>query len=169
MFKLVSPSLEYQDSYLEALKEYKTETRPNEYLPFEGEEFKDFTERLISRERGENLPPGYIPETIWWLVDDGEYIGRVSFRHQLTDNLLKVGGHIGYDIRPSKRNLGYGTKLLKLCLAKIKSFGQGKILVTCDETNIASQKIIEKNGGVFENAYDPGNGITKKLRYWITL
>lgn len=42
-----------------------------------------------------------------------------------------------------------------------------EILVTCDEHNIGSQKIIELCGGVLENIVDPGNGKPLKKRYWI--
>ena len=57
-------------------------------------------------------------------------------------------------IRPSKRNQGYGKKILQLALLKAKALGINKVLITCDETNIASKKIIEASDGVFENSIE---------------
>jgi len=87
----------------------------------------------------------------------------------LNSDLLKWGGHIGYEIRPSKRRHGYGTEILRLGLEKAKQVGLHKALVTCDETNIGSKKIIENNGGQFENALAIDGSPVKKLRYWIDI
>lgn len=47
---------------------------------------------------------------------------------------------------------GYGTLLLKLGLEKAKELGlKDKVLIICDDDNIGSYKIIEKNGGILEN------------------
>src|SRR3989344_8456793 len=88
-----------------------------------------------------------------------QYIGRLSIRHKLNDHLLKIGGHIGYDIRPSKRSRGYGTAILRLGLPKAKELRIERALLTCNENNIASLKIIEKAGGVLESkVQNPGEG-----------
>jgi len=87
----------------------------------------------------------------------------------LTQHLMREGGHIGYDIRPTKRNQGYGKKNSRVCIIKSKSIGIARALVTCDETNLASKKVIEANGGVFENSVLLGINRSRKFRYWITL
>ena len=110
-----------------------------------------------------------MPQTTYWLIDNDEFIGRVSIRHTLTESLLKEGGHIGYDIRPSKRNMGYGKRILELSLPKAKELEIDKVLVTCNETNTGSKKIIEANGGILENSIEMGEGKPAKLRYWILL
>ncbi|MBD3331077.1 GNAT family N-acetyltransferase [Candidatus Peregrinibacteria bacterium] len=75
--------------------------------------------------------------------------------------------HIGYYIRPSARQKGYGTKILELGLIKAKELGLQEVLLTCYESNIASKKIIEKNKGKFQDkVYDEGES---KLKYWIKL
>jgi predicted acetyltransferase len=166
--KLVLPSKEYKAGFLafteelrnEAAGTYRDEAKVTE------EDFRKFVKGLEDNSKGINLPDGYVPATTYWLIDDDEFIGRVSVRHELTDNLMKFGGHIGYLIRPSKRKMGYGTTILKLGLEKAKELGINKILVTCDETNIASRKIIEKNGGIFENKLLQTEG-PAKLRFWI--
>lgn len=45
------------------------------------------------------------------LVDE-EYLGRLAIRHRLTPRLRTLGGHIGYDIRPSARQRGHATAML---------------------------------------------------------
>lgn len=131
--------------------------------------FAEYIEKLLSESEGENLPEGYVPQTTYWLIDNDEFIGRVSIRHTLTESLLKEGGHIGYDIRPSKRNMGYGKRILELSLPKAKELEIDKVLVTCNETNTGSKKIIEANGGILENSIEMGEGKPAKLRYWILL
>jgi predicted acetyltransferase len=103
------------------------------------------------------------------LIDGHDFIGNVSVRHTLTAKLLQEGGHIGYDIRPAKRHMGYGTKILQLVLPEVKKIGITKALITCDETNTGSKKIIEANGGIFENSVTSAPDKPQKLRYWITL
>jgi len=174
--KLVLLTVRYKTSFLQALDEYlKEDSRPSTqdlFLLDKKELEKDFStyvSRLIDESHGKNLPEGYISHTDYWFIDGNEFIGRVDIRHSLNENLLRIGGHIGYDIRPSKRNQGYGKELLKLALPKAKALGLTKVLVTCDESNIASKKIIEVNGGVLENSIEQHGGLPKKLRYWITL
>lgn len=173
--ELILPSVEYKDSYLAAVKEFQADTsnerRLEQYRKLSVSEldsdFESYVEELLSHARGENLPEGWVPDSVFWLVDDGKFIGRLSIRHRLTEQLEKFGGHIGYDIRPSERIKGYGSKILELALLKAKELGIMRVLLTCDATNTASRKIIEKNGGILENQIpNPETGIDK-LRFWI--
>lgn len=170
--KLILPSEEYKESFIEAVKEYRAEGDMHRYdldINFLENNFAKYVSQILAQANGESLPEGYVPQTTFWLVDNGEFIGRVSIRHTLTEELLKVGGHIGYDIRPSKRQKGYGKKILELALPKAKELGINRALVTCDETNIGSKKIIEANGGVLEDSYEQGDDKPRKLRYWINI
>lgn len=170
MVALVKPDQRYKKSYLQALKEFSQEGRSLEYRGLQSDEDFDFyLDRVDKFPLGIGLPDGFVPETVLWLVDDEEFIGEASIRHMLNYLLLRVGGHIGYVIRPSKRKKGYGKQILKLALATAKSLGIKKALLTCDETNIGSAKIIESNGGILEDAADMGQGLPRKLRYWIKL
>ena len=174
--ELVAPAIKYKKSFLEALVEYqKEQSKPvNEDLllldkDMLAKDFSSYMNRLRGEALGKNLPKGYVPHTALWLTDKNEFIGRVDMRHSLTEKLLQEGGHIGYDIRPSKRNQGYGKKILTFALAKAKTLGFTKVLITCDETNIPSKKILEAKGGIFENSVDLGEGKPRKLRCWISL
>ncbi|MBI5457719.1 GNAT family N-acetyltransferase [Candidatus Kaiserbacteria bacterium] len=172
--ELVQPSAEYKDSFTEAVREYKeeAETEPTRsYRSLSLGDLETDFEAFVARERshaeGKNQPQEYVPQTEFWLVDGGEYIGHVSVRQRLNEHLLQIGGHIGYDIRPSERGKGYGNKILKLALRKAKEMGIEKVRITCDVDNIASRKIIEKNGGVLDSEIpNPETGVGK-LRYWI--
>ncbi len=174
--QLVLPASKYKDSFLEALKEYqkeKSSTYIRNLLLLDRatlkENFSFYLEKLLDESKGKNLPSGYVSHTIYWLIDDDEFVGRVDIRHSLTETLLREGGHVGYDIRPSKRNQGYGKKILALVLTKAKELGLTRVLVTCDETNLASKKVIEANGGIFENSVSMGEEKPRKLRYWIEI
>lgn len=175
--ELILPSVEYKASYIAAVKEFhaKQDGPPmaRHYVglsvPELEADFENYVEKKKSESHGENLPEGWVPATTYWLIDNGEYIGGVAIRHELNENLKKFGGHIGYDIRPSQRGKGYGSKILELALPKAKELGITKVLVTCDATNIGSRKIIEKNGGVLENQVpNPETGVDK-LRFWIEI
>lgn len=168
--ELVEPSEKYKDSFLSALKEYEAEGKPlDQGITDPGTDFSAFLQYLKDESQGINMKPGRVPQTVYWIVDKDGYAGKISIRHKLDDNLFKLGGHIGYGIRPSKRKLGYGSKALELVLPKARALGLEKVLITCDSTNIASNKIIEKNGGVFENEVPGEKGTASKLRYWINL
>jgi predicted acetyltransferase len=176
--QLVVPSSTYKESFLEALLEYQNEKITERDIRYDLTslnpellklDFDSYIKRIADAGKGKGLPPGFVAHTTYWLVDGKEFIGRVDIRHKLTETLLREGGHIGYDIRPSKRKKGYGKKLLTLVLPKVKELGITKALITCNENNSASKKIIEANGGVFENSVDMGEGNPRKLRYWIAL
>jgi predicted acetyltransferase len=106
-------------------------------------------------------PEGFVPATELWWVEDAEFLGRISIRHRLTPNLLEVGGHIGYDVRPSARRRGHATEMLRQALPYAHDLGIDQALVTCDVDNVGSRTVIERNGGVLE---DQRGG---KLRFWV--
>ncbi len=134
MPELVPPSETYRESYAEALRESQ-----DEWMHVD-----DGPQRLPVH----HDPSGQVPRTTWWLVDGGEYIGTAWMRHVDAEHLLDVGGHIGYEIRPSKRGRGYGKLILKLALDKALAAGYESVVLLCNEDNPASQKVIEANGGV---------------------
>lgn len=106
-------------------------------------------------------PEGYVPDTELWWIEGGEFLGRIGVRHRLTPMLLEVGGHIGYDVRPSARRRGHATAMLHGALRVARELGIDPALVTCDIENVASRRTIEGNGGILE---DERQG---KLRFWV--
>ena len=133
------------------------------------EDFDGFLQTLEKNKHQEFIKPGYSPQTTFGVFDDGKLIGGFNLKHELKGNLINHGGNIGYLVRPSERGKGYGTIILGSALKKAKEIGLGRVLVTCREENIGSSRVIEKNGGIYENDYyDEVNGVRFK-RYWINL
>lgn len=124
---------------------------------------------MQNRHAGENLPDGYVRENFYLCYEGKRLVGVFGLKFELTEFLLNYGGHIGYATRPSDRNRGLATQMLKQGLQFAKKFGYERILCTCDSDNYASEKVILKNGGVFENElHDPNEDVTVK-RFWIQL
>jgi len=168
--QLEYPSLKYKKSYLGSLGEFQKEGRNLEINANElKNNFENFLTSIQDESRGKNLKGGRVPQTTFWAIEGEEYVGRISIRHHLNDHLKVVGGHIGYEVRPSKRNLGHGTQMLKQVLPKAKELGIIKALVTCDSDNVASRKIIEGSGGVLEDKATTESNKPTKLRFWIDL
>ena len=166
--RLVDPNVGFRISYLEALREFHAEGRRLDIRIDEiAADFKGFVTDLKNRAIPGLHPPELVPETWLWLVDGDEYIGRASIRHELNDELLLVAGHVGYEIRPTKRRQGYGTRILALALERARYMGIHEVLVTCDTDNVGSRKIIEANGGRLENEIQVPNSTVRKLRFWI--
>src|SRR5262249_33820726 len=117
-----------------------------------------FTPRHCPTRRGRG---GWVPGTTLWYVDSDEYVGTLQIRHTLTPELRRIGGHIGYEVRPSARRRGHATRMLALSLPIAHELGIDPALVTCDVTNTASRKVIETNGGQLESED------AQKRRYWV--
>ena len=66
-----------------------------------------------------------------------------------------VGGHIGYEVRPSERSRGHATAMLRAVLPHAAARGIDPALVTCDVSNAASRTVIEVNGGVRTSSLEP--------------
>jgi predicted acetyltransferase len=165
MADLVAPSIRVHRSFLAAAEEFLAERGVRELDPAElsdASRFAAYVDGLLT----EALPqtprrPGWVPCTHLWFIDGEEYLGRLSIRHSLTDWLRRIGGHIGYEVRPTARRQGHATRMLALALPVAASLGIDPALVTCDLDNTASRRVIEANGGQLEEA---GDG---KFRFWI--
>jgi predicted acetyltransferase len=108
-----------------------------------------------------------VPSTFLAVTVDGELVGRISIRHELNDWLARHGGHIGYAIVPAHRRLGYATQALSQGLVIARSIGIDEVLIVCNESNIASARVIESCGGEVESVIDGEDGKTRQRRYWI--
>lgn len=168
--KLILPSEKYYQSYIGAINEYQS----NHVDTYEFLDVKSYNifKRIEDFRNGNNLPDGYVKATYLWLIDDNEFIGEVSIRHSLTDSLLRFGGNIGYGIRFSKWNQGFGTMMLSMSLKYAKEvIGLDKVLITCNDNNYGSAHVIEKNGGILQdkivNMIDGAEQLTR--RYWIQI
>ena len=72
---------------------------------------------------------------------------------------------MGYTVRRGERNKGYAKEMVRLNLENCRKRNMDKILITCSRDNIASEKVILANGGVFEREVLAEGEWIK--RYWI--
>jgi predicted acetyltransferase len=173
---LTAPSPHYEESFMKAVGE------------IDADEFIGLDDLLIRTHEGfmqivanwdeveeDGLPPKSdedppLIEEILWLIDQGEFIGRVYFFHWLTEFRRQTDGQVDYWIRPSRRGQGYGKLILRLTLERFRQLGSKSILITCNSDNAISARIIEANGGVFESEIpDDLSPTGLRRRYWITL
>jgi predicted acetyltransferase len=166
---LSPPDVTYRLTYLDALREFHAELHNLEQdADSLTQDFEGYI-RYLQRQSTDDRRDGLVPETFYWLIDDGLYIGRLSVRHHLNERLLQFGGHIGYEIRPGKRRMGYGKVILRLGLERARQHGITRALITCDDDNIGSAKVIEANGGILENTVLLSHRAVPTRRYWIDI
>ena len=148
MIKLIVPNEDYLGSYKEAYEEY-LENKISTYS-FTDTSSCDVLDKFDRYRNERDLRPDRVGADYYWLADDERklFIGEVTIRHRLNDALRKCGGHIGYGVRYSEWNRGYGTMMLALALEKAKEMRISPVLITCSDDNLASARVIEKNGFV---------------------
>ncbi len=103
--------------------------------------------------------------TYRWIVAGERVLGAIALRHELDNFLFRVGGHIGYGIRPSERRRGLATWALGEMLLEARRLGLDRVLVTCEPANVASIRTIEHHGGVLDDIRDTELGPVR--RHWI--
>lgn len=169
---LVEPDASYRDAFLDMIDDYAAhgDERYQDIRYLVTHNFEAYVQGLIKYSQGVNLIPGHVPQTSYWMIDKNRTIvGTIRVRHRLTRNLGREGGHIGYDIRPSCRGRGLGTLQLSLALEKAHQLGIHQVLITCDTDNLASARVIEKNGGRLENRVSSPYSGKSVSRYWVEL
>lgn len=164
--------MRFQVSFLEAMQEFIEEGRAGEksMIGWDLDRFADswhtqegfasYVETTLA-ESERPRRPGFVCQTNWWWTEGDEYLGRISLRHQLNAHLRQWGGHIGYDVRRTRRREGHATRMLAAVLVEAAGRGIDPALLTCDANNVGSRHVIETNGGVFEDQRG------EKLRYWV--
>ena len=168
---LVKPNLSYSDEIIK----YKEESLKENPL-INGSagldrlsSIEDWLEELNKRSCEDTVPKGLVPSSTYLGVreKDNYIIGMIDIRHYLNDFLKQFGGNIGYGVRKTEKNKGYAKQMLKLALEKCKELKIKKVLITCDEDNIASEKVILSANAKFEDIRNI-DGENKK-RFWIDL
>ena len=168
---LVKPDLSYADEIIK----YKEESLAESPI-INGSagldrfsSIEDWLEELKKRSCEDTVPKGLVPSSTYLGVreKDNYIVGMIDIRHYLNEYLTQVGGHIGYGVRKTERNKGYAKQMLKLALEKCKELKIKKVLITCDEDNIASEKVILSTNAKLEDIRNV-DGENKK-RFWIEL
>ena len=168
---LVKPDLSYADEIIK----YKEESLAESPI-INGSagldrlsSIEDWLEELNKRSCEDTVPKGLVPSSTYLGVreKDNYIVGMIDIRHYLNEYLTQVGGNIGYGVRKTERNKGYAKQMLKLALEKCKELKIKKVLITCDEDNIASEKVILSANAKLEDIRNV-DGENKK-RFWIDL
>ena len=168
---LVKPDLSYADEIIK----YKEESLAESPI-INGSagldrfsSIEDWLEELKKRSCEDTVPKGLVPSSTYLAVreKDNYIVGMIDIRHYLNEYLTQVGGNIGYGVRKTERNKGYAKQMLKLALEKCKELKIKKVLITCDEDNIASEKVILSANAKFEDIRSL-EGKNKK-RFWLDL
>lgn len=125
-------------------------------------DFSAYVQGLLDAEQGVNIACGYAPCYHYWLINHDIIIGAIRIRYDIEDKFLALeAGHIGYDIAPSFRGQGYGTKMLAFALPLARELGIKSAIIVADENNLASRKMIEANGGQLQSVkYSKMSGVT---------
>ncbi|MEV4869311.1 GNAT family N-acetyltransferase [Streptomyces syringium] len=177
MTKLITPDVRVHASFVDAMAEFAAEGRggPGDDSNVgrairaygtrwhDSRVFAAYVEAVRADAHADTpRPEGHAPSTSLWYVAGDTYLGRLAIRHVLTPPLLEWGGHIGYDVRPSARRRGHATAMLRAALPVARGLGIDRALITCDPDNVASRKVIEACGGVYEDRR------RQKLRFWVS-
>ena len=168
---LVKPDLSYADEIIKYKKESLAES-PIINGSAGLDRFSSIEiwfEELKKRSCEDTVPKGLVPSSTYLAVreKDNYIVGMIDIRHYLNEYLTQVGGHIGYGVRKTERNKGYAKQMLKLALEKCRDLKIKKVLITCDEDNIASEKVILSANAKLEDIRNV-DGENKK-RFWIDL
>lgn len=171
-FILMKPAFEYTEQISEYRKEF---LRAGDSMDGTGplRRISDPKEYIKFCRAGENpakVLKEFVPATQFLFIRtlDNRLVGMVQVRHYFNGFLERFGGHIGYSIRPSERRKGYAKKMLKMVLPFCKEIGIEKVLITCIDGNVGSEKTILANGGVYESTVYESNANVNLKRFWIT-
>lgn len=166
--RFVAPDVGFRASFVAALREFQAEgghlalpvdllADPRQFARYvvallSGAERPGGLDLTVAAMKGEPPPDGYVPQTTLWWVEGDAFVGRLAMRHRLTPHLQEEGGNVGYDVRPSARRRGHATAMLAAALPRLAALGVDPALIDCDADNVASRRVIEKNGGRLERA-----------------
>lgn len=121
---------------------------------------------MNNRISGKNLPAGYVRENFYLCYDVDDMIGVFNLKFELTEFLLNFGGHIGSVaqkqwLRLADARAGARHRPRTRIWARAVRLRRGQLSL--------AERVIIKNGGIFENRlYDEEEKVFVK-RYWIDL
>lgn len=168
---MIFREIKHTDTIL--IKEYKNSfIKINESIPGAAglETTEDISqwinEKLLEKSKDTIINKNFVPASTFLLIKDDILIGIINIRHELNEYLLNFGGHIGYSIHPDFRRKGFGKIILNKAIEySFKDLMNNKLLITCNSSNIASEKTILSCGGILDNIIEETDRMTK--RFWI--
>ena len=172
-FILLRPTSEYASQIIEYRQEFldagdsmdgcgplRRLDNPTEYLKV-----------CADYENSKTVPVDKVQATQFFCIrkSDNKLVGMIQVRHHFNEYLEKYAGHIGYSVRPSERRKGYAKEMLEMVLPFCCKIGIDKVMITCIDGNIGSEKTILANGGIYESTIHEPNSDRNLKRFWITL
>ena len=113
--------------------------RPGNYFDPEG--FKEITRELLTEQRNRDVYMHLIRDS------QGAMVGRINL--SVLENDQKTA-ELGYRIGENYTNLGYASEAVKLVLDKaFHTYGLNKIVAGTATDNLASKRVLLKNGFTF--------------------
>lgn len=173
-FYLEEPSQERKKDILDYLNEfvlYNSDVNGAGVLDkiLSGQSFEEALDRCLNMKNEEYAKKyGRCQSKTFLLIrkNDNKLIGMINVRWNLTEEMKRFGGNIGYGIRPTERSKGYNKINLYLGLLEAKKIGLDKVMLDCETSNIASSKTMASLGGVLDRTeIDPYDGILTSVYY----
>jgi len=160
--ELKKPEKKYAVSFLDACREYRVDplSMDQREARVDAETIDKYLSERRDLEQGTNLAPGQIRTETFWAMEGGTYVGTVKIRSELTPEFERLGGHISYLVRPSKRGQGYAKAMLRIALRRLHVAGVNTAILTANLNNIASRRVIESLGGTYVEEFVDDGGET---------
>ncbi len=176
-FYLEEPSLERKDEIIEYLDEfvkYNSNINGTGSLDkiYDGYTFEEALERCLNMKNEWYAKSiNRVPGKTFLLIrkDDNKIVGTINIRWNLSEKMLKFGGHIGYGIRPTERRKGYNKIQLYLVLLEAQKLNLDKVMLDCSVHNLGSDKTIKALGGILERCELDESDNTMTNVYWINV
>ena len=176
-FYLEEPSLERKDEIIEYLDEfvkYNSNINGTGSLDkiYDGYTFEEALERCLNMKNELYVKSiNRVPGKTFLLIrkDDNKIVGTINIRWNLSEKMLKFGGHIGYGIRPTERRKGYNKIQLYLVLLEAQKLNLDKVMLDCSVDNLGSDKTIKALGGILERCELDESDNTMTNVYWINV
>ena len=177
IFYLETPSLERKNEiidYINEFVEYKSDINGTGSLDkiLDGYTFEQALERCLNMQYEEYAKKlGRCQSKTFLLIrkDDNKIVGTINIRWNLSEKMLKFGGHIGYGIRPTERRKGYNKIQLYLVLLEAQKLNLDKVMLDCSVDNLGSDKTIKALGGILERCELDEADNTMTNVYWINV
>ena len=176
-FYWAEPSLERKDEIIEYLDEfvkYNSNINGTGSLDkiYDGYTFEEALERCLNMKNEWYAKSiNRVPGKTFLLIrkDDNKIVGTINIRWNLSEKMLKFGGHIGYGIRPTERRKGYNKIQLYLVLLEAQKLNLDKVMLDCSVDNLGSDKTIKALGGILERCELDEADNTMTNVYWINV